>query len=105
MDLAELHLLKYKHVFKEYIDAFKTQKQAANLKPLQLEPFSGPWDPEGYAARTVTDDMITDVLLECSECTRSIESQMYIHTLTGQFEAIIGACRLTYPTISQVAIY
>lgn len=73
-------------MFKEYLDAFKAQKRAVDLTPLALKPFSDPWDPEGYAARPITDDLITDVLLEFSERTRSVESQLYMCTLTGQSE-------------------
>ena len=48
-----------------------------------MEPFSLPYDLDGYADVSISGDLITDVFLEFSNRTRKEESQKYLRTLTG----------------------
>lgn len=82
----------------EYLKAFQARWKPSDLtscqleafwKPadptgLELEVFSDPWDPERYAAKPITNDMVTEVYVEFGERTRKAESDDYMRTLTGQ---------------------
>jgi hypothetical protein len=83
----ELHLLQYKKRMLEYLQVFG-RKWVSPLRAQPLHKFSGPYDTNGYAATSVTDDGITDVFLEFSERTRQKESEKYLRTLTGRSQTL-----------------
>ena len=68
----------------EYLKAFQARWKPSDLTPLRLEAFSDPWDPERYAAKPITNDMVTKVYIEFSERMQKAESDDYMRTLTGQ---------------------
>jgi len=80
--LAELHLLEYQQAVLEYLQEF--QKKATIFQKVELAEFMGPNDPFGYNDKPITDDLITDVLLEYTKCTRRSESTNYLQTLYGE---------------------
>ena len=70
---------------------FKTHKPSASLLPLpSVKQFSSPWDPKGYAAWPITDDLITDIFEEFSKRTRIRESEDYLRTITCQPNTVLG---------------
>ena len=51
---------------------------------LSLQPFSEPFDVDGYDARSITHDLVTEVYEEFVRRTREMESTRYLRTLSGQ---------------------
>ena len=82
---SELHLLEYKQRMLEYLNHFRTRRVnlfRANID--RLLGFSSPSDVDGYGDKCISNDLITDLLLEFSERTRKIESTEYLQTLSGK---------------------
>jgi len=80
--VTELHVLEYHRVVLEYLQEFEADKPTV-FRKRRLIPFSEPRDPTGYGDGSITDDLITEVLLEFSERTRKQESSDYLQGLTG----------------------
>lgn len=86
----ELHLLEYHQRRLEYIDYYATRIVTSNnpsscfRTPPPFLSFSAPSDAAGYNDTSITHDLITEVYLEFSERTRSVESTRYTQTLTGK---------------------
>ena len=81
--LTELHLLEYQQAMLEYLQEFQ-KKKTAIFQNVELTEFSSPQDPLAYNDKSITDDMITDVLLEYMKRTRKAESTNYLQTLSGE---------------------
>jgi hypothetical protein len=80
----ELHLLEYKQRELEYLQFFG-HRRVSPFQTVSLKAFSSPFDVEGYADDSITDDLVTDLFLEFSERSRQIESEKYVRTLTGVY--------------------
>jgi hypothetical protein len=80
----ELHLLEYKQRELEYLQFFG-HRHVSPFQTVSLKAFSSPFDVEGYADNSITDDLVTDLFLEFSERSRQIESEKYVRTLTGVY--------------------
>jgi hypothetical protein len=80
---TELHLLEYKQAALEYLQEFQ-KKKSAIFQEVELTEFSGPHDPLGYNDKSISDDLITDILLEFTKRTRKLESAEYLQTLHGK---------------------
>lgn len=79
-------MLEYHRAKREYLVSYQYRKQPGALQAHpELEEFSSPSDLKGYAAKPITDDLITDLYLEFSDRTRQAESEDYLRTLTGQY--------------------
>lgn len=59
----------------------KAHHTAQNLLPIQIRPFSDPFDEDGYAGTSISDDLITDLYADFGDRTRHIESDSYLRTL------------------------
>jgi hypothetical protein len=79
---TELHLLEYQRKKLEYVQNAKFFRPSP-FQVVAVEPFSQPYDLDGYADISISDDLITDVFLQFSTRTRQEESQRYLRTLTG----------------------
>jgi hypothetical protein len=81
----------------EYLEVFRTQPTGKANNQLMnyfsggkktgqtLEMFSSAGDPLGYADKSISGEMITEVFLNVSARTRKGESEGYLKTLSGQF--------------------
>jgi hypothetical protein len=81
--LAELHLLEYQQVALEYLQEFE-KKKTAIFQKVELTEFTSPQDPFGYNDKSISHDLITDILLEFTKRTRMFESANYLQTLHGK---------------------
>jgi hypothetical protein len=81
---AELHLLEHRKKMLEYLQIVKPRR-ISPFETVPVEPFSAPYDAEGYADTSISDDMVTDVFLEFSSRTRKKESEKYLRSITGMF--------------------
>lgn len=79
----ELHLFKYHCRHLEYLKILGGQKESGVFAVGPPTSFSGPYEQKGYNDKTITDDMITDVLLEFNERSRRQEASEFTRTLTG----------------------
>lgn len=79
---AELHLLEYHKRTLTYLQKYQ-DRETSVFSPKHLTPFSDPGS-EGYDDKPISDDLITDILLEYSKRTRQEESMEYLRTLSGK---------------------
>ena len=105
-DPTELHLLEYKQGFLEYLQSF----QQCHISPFETMPlleFSSPYDTEGYAYDSITDDLITDLFLEFSEWTQKDESNEYMQTFTGKSTSFITGINADFskPSVYRLTIH
>lgn len=77
-----MHLLDYKKRHLEYLQ-FYLSRGPTPLQPVALQAFSEPYNIDGFDDESITDDMITEILLVYHEKTRQEESAEYARTLTG----------------------
>lgn len=84
LPFTELHLVEYHTSKLEFLQAYEIRQKQTSLVGTKFKEFSGPWDPNGYNDKSITDDLITDIFIDFSERTRSGESQDYLKTLTGE---------------------
>lgn len=80
---TELHLFEYKKRHLEYLEFYRLRGPTP-LQPVALQSFSEPYNAKGYDDQSITDDMITEILLGYHEKTRGGESAEYMSTLTGK---------------------
>lgn len=84
-DHSETHLLQYHRIRRQYLKQLKIRVEQNAIYPVvQIESFSGPWDPQGYADGSITNDLITDLYIDFGERTRKEESDTYTNSLSGQ---------------------
>lgn len=96
LPFTELHLVEYHMTRLEFLRAYEIRQQQTSLFGTNLEEFSGPWDPNGYNDRSITDNLITDIFVDFNTRTRSAESQDYLKTLTGEVHSWSMNVNLTY---------
>ncbi|KAI5982858.1 hypothetical protein EDD15DRAFT_2109821, partial [Pisolithus albus] len=86
--IKQLHLLEYqRHTF-EYLDDH----------PLAMfSPFA---NPQGYAGRSITDEMVSEVYLSFVSRTRQQESEFYLRTLT----VICGSLDSTFKVSNKASL-
>ena len=81
--LTELHLLEYQQAMLEYLQEFQ-KKKTAIFQSVELTEFSSPQDPLAYNDKSITDDMVMDILLKYTKRTCKAESTNYLQTLSGE---------------------
>ena len=89
--LPELHLLEYQRCALEYLESFQRERSKpktvaayfgkGDLRPATFSPFA---HSHGYAGRSITDEMVSEVYLSFVSRTRQQESELYLRTLTGR---------------------
>jgi hypothetical protein len=85
----------------EYLEAFRVQPKANTLtsyftgrstsSQTLLQAFSSPNDSLGYADKSISDEMITEVFIDFTTRTRQRESAAYLKTLSGMKFVIISS--------------
>ncbi|KAG6379441.1 hypothetical protein JVT61DRAFT_11916 [Boletus reticuloceps] len=65
-----------------------------------LKPFSTPDDPQGYADKSISHEVITEVFLDFSGRTRQAESQLYLRSLPTR----CGSIDSTFKSASKATI-
>jgi hypothetical protein len=80
-----MHLLEYHKTRLEYLRYYKARREIVTVVPVAaLKEFTNPSAVGGYGDKPITDDLITDIYHEFSNRTRTVESEDYLRTLTGQ---------------------
>jgi hypothetical protein len=73
-NISELHLLKYKQKMLKYLQ-YAQYYCVSLFEVALLEAFSELSAPDCSADMPISNDLMTDVYLEFSECTQQIESE------------------------------
>ncbi|TFY74060.1 hypothetical protein EWM64_g9952, partial [Hericium alpestre] len=92
-NIKQLHLLEYHQVVSEYLECYK--RRDCWYKPHILKEFSEPWDEKGYNGKSISGDLITDIILEDSYRTRQDESSEYLRTLKAKSLSIDATFKIT----------
>ncbi|PIL34349.1 hypothetical protein GSI_03124 [Ganoderma sinense ZZ0214-1] len=89
-NIKQLHLLEYHKQHLLYLQTYRARSQKTSLtKQKPLVPFSKPLTKKvgkqtgGYDNRSISDDLITKILLDFSNKTRIEESEAHMRTLSA----------------------
>ncbi|KAF8121638.1 hypothetical protein EV363DRAFT_1180600, partial [Boletus edulis] len=91
--LKQLHLLECHRRKWAYLKAVQREHAKATgtagltkfgITANTLKPFSTPDDPQGYADKSISHEVITEVFLDFSGRTRQAESQLYLRSLPSK---------------------
>lgn len=98
--MIELHLLEYHRRKLAYLKAVQCKHTKVTgtagltnfgITTNTLKPFLAPDDLQGYADKSISHEVITEVFLDFSSCTWQAESQLYLRSLPSKFVLICWA--------------